>query len=241
MRPQASRAWGVALLFLVACAPEPEEAPAPPPVIPLVASPPSLLRPPLPPLAWEQDHPERAAWSAHLVALFRAQLAAFDKAKDISSYCPRYFALDEQNKALALATLAVDIAFHESGYDPRAKVYLPRPLAAWAVGLFQLSYDDVMPWCDMNKNRRSLEDPLANMDCAVPKMAQLVAQDGVIAQGHDGATARGLARYWSVIREDSGHRRHRKQEIQDAVRGQPVCTWWVWLGERAPDQGQVPG
>lgn len=214
---------GVALLSLLACTPEPREAPTP---IPAPPPPPPAPPPPPPrvPLAWEQDHPEREPWSERLLALMAEQLPAFDKATDIGLYCPRYVGLDDDGRAHALATMAVSIAFFESAYDPHARVYLPPPLAAQAVGLFQLSYRDRMPWCTMDKTKKSLEDPITNLECAVPKMAQLVELDGVIAQGHDGSSARGLARYWSVIRDDRGRRTHHKAEIQAAVRGLPLCN-----------------
>ncbi len=194
-----------------------ESLPPQPPEIP--PAPP----PPRPPLAWEAGHPDRAEWSERLLSLMKENLASFDTASDLTLYCPKYASLDADGKALALATLAVRVAFHESAFNPHSVFHEPPPLGVDSIGLFQLSYEDKMTWCTMDRGNRTLEDPLVNIACAVPKMARLVKKDGVIAQGHSGSTSKGLARYWSVMRDDQGATLHQRGDIRAAVQALPIC------------------
>jgi hypothetical protein len=68
----------------------------------------------------------------------------------------------------------------------------------------QLSYEDQAAYGleSLNRDQRSLEDPLVNLRCGTRIMARLVARDAVVARG-TGKHSRGTARYWSVLRQ--GH------------------------------------
>ncbi len=173
------------------------------------------------PLAWEKNHPEKAAWSAHLRNEIRANLPRFGQPGDIANYCSGFAALDEAGRVEALATMAVAIARRESAYKPDTVFAEPPPLNVDSVGLFQLSYEDGFSWCVLDRAQDSLKDPLNNITCAVGEMARLVAKDGQIAAGSSGSNARGLAHYWSVIRDGSGHH---KDEIKAATQGAPGCS-----------------
>ncbi len=170
-----------------------EAAPPPPPPPPSQV----LLTPALP---WENGDPERAAWSAELRAQVANNLTSLSKASDIQSYCPAFAKLGSDDKVEVLSTLFVGVAGYESGYDPHHIYHEPAPLNIDSVGLFQLSYEDGFTWCAIDRNARSLEDPINNIRCAVPKMTRLVAKDHVLAAGSTSANALGLARYWSVMR-----------------------------------------
>lgn len=160
---------------------------------------------PLTPLAWESGRPEAAAWSAELRRLFVANLAPFEAATDIGAFCPNWTGLATTAKVEALATMAVAMARRESSYNPATVFGEPPPLSVDSVGLFQLSYEDGFGWCDLDRARDTLKDPLENIRCAVPAMARLVARDGILAGGGTTADARGMARYWSVVRTGPSH------------------------------------
>lgn len=166
----------------------PDETPPPPP-----PPPPELL---VPSLSWENGGVERAMWSETLRDQVAANLASFDKASDMAGYCPAYGHLDKKDKVEVISTLIVGIARYESGYDPHQRFH--EPDGSWSVGLFQLSYTDGFSWCTLNEASNSLEDPINNIKCAVPKMAKLVAKDKVFAAGSNLSNGLGLARYWSV-------------------------------------------
>jgi hypothetical protein len=173
------------------------------------------------PLDWEKGHPERAAWSALLRRAIAAELPRFGVPGDIGDYCPKFVSLDAAGRTEALAVMSVAIAKRESGYNPETVFAEPPPLGVDSVGLFQLSYEDGFPWCRLDPASDSLKDPANNIACAVGEMARLVARDGVIASGSVSADARGLSRYWSVLRNGSSHF---KTEIQGKVRALPICT-----------------
>ncbi|HMS95276.1 MAG TPA: transglycosylase SLT domain-containing protein [Tabrizicola sp.] len=172
------------------------------------------------PLAWEANHPERQAWSQRLRAEIALQLGDFGVPSDIASYCPGYGSLPDPQRGEVWATLAVAIARRESSYKPTTVFMEPPPLNVASVGLFQLSYEDGFGWCSLDLASESLKDPLNNIDCAVGAMARYVKRDGVVAAGSSSGDARGLARYWSVIRDGSTHF---KAEIMAATRALPFC------------------
>ena len=173
-----------------------------------------------PHLAWEKGHSERKTWSQEFLNQFAAQLPAFDRAKDIALYCPRYSSLPAAERIYVLATIAVAIAKFESNFNPKQHFGEPPPLGYDSIGLFQLSYEDRFPWCTMDRASKSLEDPVTNIQCAVPEMGRLVASDEIIAAGKTSTDARGLARYWSVLREGP---KHHLQAIRTSSNSLAIC------------------
>jgi len=172
------------------------------------------------PLAWEKQHPERKPWSIALRAEIGKKLDDFDRATDLDLYCPRYRKLSTDDRVSAIAAMAVAIAKFESGYNPKQHFGEPPPLGYDSIGLFQLSYEDGFTWCELDRGKKSLEDPINNIRCAVPEMARLIAKDGVVAAGTDKASAQGLARYWSVVREGA---KHHLQAIRTITASTPFC------------------
>lgn len=172
------------------------------------------------PLAWEANHPERQEWSQRLRAEFAQQLGDFGVPSDMASYCPGYAGLSDPQRVEVWATLAVAIARRESSYKATTVFMEPPPLNVASVGLFQLSYEDGFGWCSLDLASESLKEPLNNIDCAVGAMARYVKRDGLVAAGSKSSDARGLARYWSVIRDGSTHF---KAEIMAATRALPFC------------------
>ncbi|MEI9905964.1 MAG: transglycosylase SLT domain-containing protein [Asticcacaulis sp.] len=172
-------------------------------------------------LAWEDGSAERAGWSAELRTQIANNLTSLSKASDMASFCPAYASLSKDQKVEVLANLMVGIARYESNYDPHTVYHEPPPLGVDSVGLFQLSYEDGYSWCTLDRNARSLEDPVNNIRCAVPKMTRLVAKDKVLAAGSTNANALGLARYWSVMRLGPGHH---IADIRAITTGMAVCA-----------------
>lgn len=172
------------------------------------------------PLAWEAGHPERKAWSMKLREEFAARLADLGTPADMESYCPAYAGLADRERVEVWSTLAVAIARRESAYKPDTVFMEPPPLNVASIGLFQLSYEDGFGWCSLDRETDSLKDPLNNIDCAVGAMASYVKRDGVVAAGSSHSNARGLSRYWSVIRDGSGHH---KAEIMAATQSLAFC------------------
>lgn len=133
-------------------------------------------------------------WTPTLNEQITYNLKNFDRASDVENYCTNYHKMTDDSKIKFWSRLAIDIAGFESGFDPSQKTYEPS-LGVYSIGLFQLSKEDAWPWCDENH----LTNPIINLKCAIPAMAQLVSQDGLIAQGHSLRTAKGLSHYWSTM------------------------------------------
>lgn len=207
---------------------QPIDAPPPPPPSDTPVVDDTVPPPPPPPppellvsgLAWEINHTERLAWSAELRKQVKSNLPSFDKATDWADFCPSYANLHVDGRVEVIATLAVAIARFESNYDP-GKIYRePAPLNVDSVGLFQLSYEDRLTGCVVDRAAKSLEDPINTIRCAVPHMARFIAKDKLVTAGSTGANALGLARYWSVMRLGPTHK---LAEIRAATRAAPGC------------------
>jgi hypothetical protein len=165
------------------------------------------------PLAWEKGHSERQVWSNML----RENIKTDGLIKgDLSWFCPKYLKMDDTAKIEAWASLAVGIALYESNYNPNTVYHEPPSLGVDSIGLFQLSYEDKMSWCDMTKAENTLKSPVENIKCAVGEMKHLLDKDGVVAEGCSGSP-RGLARYWSTMRTDKCGAIHKKDSIKKQV------------------------
>lgn len=199
----------LALMFLTGCANIPVNVPA----------------------VVHQDEPVKAVslpwghddWSQELVSNFASRMDAFSKAKDIDEYCPKFNLLNAEAKAQALAFLAVAISKFESDWNPKDSMIESNGAAS--IGLFQLSYGDAH--CPRSKAEASLMDPIVNIRCAVAIMADEVKQDGIIAAGgytkYGAPPAKGMARYWSVLRVPDSKSKHHKADIQALAKKSPGC------------------
>lgn len=144
-------------------------------------------------LSWKNSEWDKALYK-ELVILE----PLFSKAKDITTFCPKYNDLTPDQKLHALGEFMVAIAFYESGFNPSSKYMEPPPLGYESIGLYQLSYEDNKgyPDCKLNRASKNLEDPAQNIRCASIIMQKLL-KDGQITSAD---FKRGLARYWSVTR-----------------------------------------
>lgn len=153
-------------------------------------------------LVWENGHPERRAWSDELRRAIRSQIASLDKANDIEDFAPDYARLSTQDRVDVWAILVVAMArFETDNYDPTAKRL--ESSGQYSVGLLQLSYENESAYGleRLDREGKSLEDPLVNIRCGVKILAVLVAKDGVIASG-TGSSSRGGAKYWRPLWSD---------------------------------------
>lgn len=170
-------------------------------------------------------------------------LVSFNKASDISRFCPGYSKLDQAGQIEVWSHLIVAIAKYESDYSPYSNMVettqgidpstgLPKK----SEGLLQLSYQDrgnysSIPECQLlnwskdkslDYQKRSIVDPKINLDCGIKIMAHLVSRDGLVADGHAGS-AKGLARYWSVVRTPDSYGSHKLNEIIALTKKAPGC------------------
>lgn len=132
-----------------------------------------------------------------LAEVLGARLAAV-RTSDEFSFCPN--GLTPRNWVHLLAAMAK----YESGFDPK-KEYRENFTGRdgkriISTGLFQISLSSGNGYGCGFKTQADLKDPFQNIRCAVKILTKWVPKDGVVAAGGSNSTAKGGARYWSVLR-----------------------------------------
>jgi Transglycosylase SLT domain len=172
----------------------------------------------LPKLDWNNEN-----WTYHLVNEINKSKLPDLNPKDVDAYCPKYNELNRNKKRDMWAVLAVAIAKRESNFKPTTVFKESNGIDS--IGLYQLSYGD--RFCPKNKSIGDLQDPLINISCAVKTMEFHVANDGIIASGgyvsYGAPPAKGLARYWSVIRVPDRKSNHFLKEIKTKTNAASGC------------------
>lgn len=173
-------------------------------------------------LDWDSK-PGALAWSKELRKQIRFSLPDLMKAKDWKLYCPKFSSISDEQRIEAIATMAVGIAYRESGYKPGDA--MKESDGAISEGLFQLTYGD--RYCPKKKSEGSLIDPLVNIQCAVRLMAYYVSENGTVAEGgytkYGAPAPKGVARYWSVMRVPDSKSKHYLAEIKGKTNALSFC------------------
>ena len=186
------------------------------------------------PLAWESSsRPERAAWSQYLMKLVLNDWSSLlNGASDIEQFCPKYYNLDNNQRANVWAQIFVGMIKYESAYDPTSRMHettmgtdniTKKPV--YSEGLLQLSYQDIQGYSfcafDWSKDKnlsssdpkKTILDPYINMHCGVGIMARQIKNKGKLTVG-SGA-------YWAVLK--SSYSRNKIPQITSMVKSLPIC------------------
>ncbi len=164
------------------------------------------------------------AWSNIALIDLKAQLPKLNKAaKDMQRFCPNYLSMSEDQQVMAWGYLISGIVKFESGYQ--LSDAMTESNGAVSQGLFQLTYGD--SHCPKSRSEANLNDPSVNIGCAVQIMGDEAGDDGVVAGGgyvkYGAPPARGLARYWSVLRVPDSNRSHHLSDIMAMAGKAPGC------------------
>jgi hypothetical protein len=188
----------------------------PVPTDPNPPTPPPPVEPPAPvasyPLLWEAGHPERVAWSTHVMKVITDEVANdfLPGTSDIELFCPRYHSLDNKKRANLWALLISAMTKFESGFDPLSR-YKESTMGVdpvtqqhvYSEGLLQLSYQDVQwaSYCEFDwekdKNlavkdpKKTILNPYKNLSCGIKILARQVRNKDAVAV-KSGA-------YWAVL------------------------------------------
>ena len=156
-------------------------------------------------LSWDSN-PHHKSWSAELTTAVTAHLPSLEKGNP-DSFIAGYNTLSADNKIKFWAEMIIGMMKYESAFNPHSIYHEPPPLGVDSVGLLQLSYEDSNHYDleHLDKNLKSLEDPLINIRCGLVILAYWTAKDKTVAKGSNTASAKGAARYWSVVREGTNH------------------------------------
>lgn len=175
-------------------------------------------------LKWDDKHRNGKLWTQTTLDVIDDSNLPDSEPSDMAAYCPNYKKLSRNERGLVWANMAVAIAKRESGFKPDT-VY-KESNGVDSIGLFQLSYGD--RFCPKSKSKGDLRKGTVNITCAVKLMDYFVKQDNVVASGgyvkYGAKPPKGLARYWSVIRDDDKKGKHHKREIQSTVKALSFCN-----------------
>lgn len=147
-------------------------------------------------LAWEKNHPERAAWSDAMRDIIYKDFAVFSAAKDLYTICPNIESLSHPVQVQAIAEFFVAIAYHESGYNPKSAsvdVGTKRDLGSWSVGLFQMSGNDRSAK-KFGYDFEKLKEPIPNIEVAMEQFRKQIISTGLYILPNSNPH-----RYWATI------------------------------------------
>jgi len=144
-------------------------------------------------LYWEnttEKHDERKPWSDKVTKIISDNFAIYDKAEDITFFCPKYNKLTNEQKIKAHAEVIVGVVKHESSFNPTSRMVETTmsidPVTGKQVaseGLLQLSYQDMSNYGSITKGcgidwskdkklsvtdkNKTIFDPLINLECGL--------------------------------------------------------------------------
>lgn len=183
------------------------------------------------PLLWEGQTKDGMLWSAFTYHIIGAEAAPalLPGTEDIAEFCPAYSELAAPQRVNFWAYLVSAIAKFESGFNVQARQAESEmdPVTGqrvYAEGLLKLAYRDVrtFAFCAFdyekdrglpeNDQRRSILDPLKNLDCGIKIMAtQVEALKAIASAGN----------YWKSLRPSAAG--SKVKEIKTAARALPFC------------------
>lgn len=154
------------------------------------------------PLYWEKTtevHAERESWSDRLAQRIQENLDVLGNAKDIERICPKFDALERNQRVKALGEFFVALAYYESGFNPRSAavdVGVASNRNTWSIGLFQVSVVDQQWAGNYDYSYEQLLGPHENIDLALTIMTRQVRKGGLFILPNSSSL-----RYWATLLE----------------------------------------
>lgn len=148
-------------------------------------------------------------WSKHVIAQLRTDGEKLWKnvPGDIGWFCPKYSAMNDEQRIAFWARFISVIAEHESSFNVFDLTFTPGPdLNVYSTGLMMLSIPSAKRpayGCTMIKAQDDLFDWRKNLACSIRIMNYFVEKDGVIAWNTAtvGHSWQGISRYWEPLRD----------------------------------------
>lgn len=130
--------------------------------------------------------------------IIATNFTALDKANDVTTFCPKYKSLNQNQKINLWADLFASTAYYESAWNPKSysvDVGTSSNADTWSVGLMQMSVIDQDSYnIHLGFNFSDLQDPIKNLQLSVAIMARQVTKYGKIMIPVGGS---GL--YWATL------------------------------------------
>jgi hypothetical protein len=181
---------------------DPVPSPTPSAVASVIPKPSETPNSSVPVLSW--DNSVRKDWSKYVYELLKGELFdVYNSAQDNERLCPKFKSLTKEQKAHVWSEFWVQVAYHESGWNPKSK-YFEKTMGYYSEGLLQLSYVDKQwaPYCKFPAKQDAAEsilDPYINLDCGLKIMAKQIEKKGKII------VSSGV--YWAVIKDGGSYQK----------------------------------
>ena len=140
---------------------------------------------------WDHAHADSETWTLTTLFEISAHRKDLEKARDLEEFCPGYSRASSYQKDTCWLRLISAMAKFESSFRPKA-TYL-EATGQTSVGLLMMDPRH----CPNAPTLEKLQIAEPNIQCAIPRLALLVARDSMIS----GPKNSGGAAYWSVLRE----------------------------------------
>lgn len=188
----------------------------------------------LEPIAWEASNKEAVKWSQFVMQEVKKDFDTFEKAQDITLFCPKYKQLSKDQKLNAWAQFFAAVSYYESGWSPVSRM-IETTMGKDCItgkqivseGLLQLSYCD-MTWakaCQFDWSadkdladkdpKKTILDPYKNLSCGISIMAGQLNKHGKLVLKS--------SLYWAVLKDESVGKYSKVTSISKMVQKLSIC------------------
>jgi len=155
---------------------------------------------------WEGRRSEAASWGAHTLSALETHgsFLLANVPANIEKYCANYASLNREKRKKFWTYLISAISHFESGMNPNDSYLEPfkdsKGRSIVSRGIMALSWRSANAYGCGFRSSDEVDNTEKSLTCTVKMMESLVRRDSNFTQGSTGRTAKGLARYWSVMR-----------------------------------------
>lgn len=168
-------------------------------------------------LSWETKA-ERREWSDHLTRLIYDNLSYYQKAEDVTWFCPRFKEMNERQQIRAIGEWWISLFYFESSWNPKSQsvdVGTSSDRNTWSIGLGQISVVDQKSFgLKTNYTFDELITPIPNMNLSHAIMLRQLARRNKLRLKNSDSL-----RYWAVVLE--GNKYDKSEQIRKRMK--EVC------------------
>lgn len=160
-------------------------------------------------LPFELKVPGSKVWADHLRAKIRASKIPDVSLIDAEFFTENYPRLIREQRVEFWAHLLGITMKYECSYNPKSysvDVGSPTDRDTWSVGLLQMSVCDQWNYgFNFGYKFADLQDPIKNINLAIPILEKLLVRDECIGARIDGRW-KGMSAYWGTLRNNDAHK-----------------------------------
>lgn len=158
---------------------------------------------------WEAVNPKRA-WTSFAAEFIHQNKSTFfeESYSDINEFCPAFVGASDEKKVAFWIHLLNSLSKRESAFDPRVSNdesnFGSGDLTVISRGLLQTSLASSRAYRNTGcrvRDDKDLHNPETSITCGLAIFKRWLDQDGCISCKNGEGKHRGIARYWSPLRE----------------------------------------